>query len=94
LINRLRLEIAQDSSGKTRELVSVLFANQDKNTGVTSYEQAFINDLGGIEGGWPEDFLDLSTDQSLSLLQVAMRRRQDEFFANSADDDDDDEDDF
>jgi predicted ATPase len=93
LINRLRLEIAQDSSGKTRELVSVLFANQDKNTGVTSYEQALINDLGGIEGGWPEDFLDLSTDQSLSLLQVAMRRRQDEFFANSADDDDDDDDD-
>jgi predicted ATPase len=88
LINRLRLEIAQDESGETRELVSVLFANQDKDTGITSYENAIINEIGGIEGGWPEDFLDLSTDQSLSLLQVATRRRQNELFADSDDEDD------
>jgi predicted ATPase len=88
LINRLRLEIARDESGETRELVSVLFANQDKDTGITSYENAVINEIGGIEGGWPEDFLDLSTDQSLSLLKVATRRRQNELFADSDDDDD------
>jgi predicted ATPase len=88
LINRLRLEIARDESGETRELVSVLFANQDRDTGITSYENAIINKMGGIEGGWPEDFLDLSTDQSLSLLQEATRRRQNELFADSDEDED------
>jgi hypothetical protein len=84
----LRLEIARDESGETRELVSVLFANQDRDTGITSYENAIINRMGGIEGGWPEDFLDLSTDQSLSLLQEATRRRQNELFADSDEDED------
>ena len=88
LINRLRLEIARDDSGSTRNLVSVLFANQDESTGITSYERALINEVGGIEGGWPDNFLDLSTDQSLNLLEVAIRRRQSELFQDSDDEDD------
>jgi predicted ATPase len=93
LINRLRLAIAQDESGDTRNLVSVLFASQDESTGITQYKNAVINDLGGVEGdGWPPNFLDLSTDQGLELLKEAVARRQRKIFADehAALDDDDD----
>ena len=89
LINRLRLEIAGDTSSEIRELVSVMFANQDETTGITSYENAVINDLGGIEGGWPDKFLDLSTEQSLELLGTAVRRRQADKYADFDDEDED-----
>ena len=89
LINRLRLAIAQDDSGDTRDLVSVLFAQQDQTTGITEYRNAVINELGGIEGdGWPPNFIDLSTDQGLALLKEAVARRQRMASANQIDDDD------
>ena len=89
LINRLRLAIAQDDSGDTRDLVSVLFAQQDQRTGITEYRNAVINELGGIEGdGWPPNFIDLSTDQGLALLKEAVARRQRMAPANQIDDDD------
>jgi len=89
LINRLRLEIAGDQSGESRQIVSVLFANQDVSTGITSYENAVINELGGIEGGWPDKFLDLSTEQSLELLGTAVRRRQADKYADFDDENED-----
>lgn len=87
LINRLRLAIAQDDSGETRNLVSVLFADQDANSGVTQYQSAEINQIGGVEGdGWPPNFLDLSTKQGLELLRTAVTRRQGEIFPAEPDD--------
>jgi hypothetical protein len=74
LINRLRLEIARDQSGQTRELVSVLFASQDE-VGATHYESAIINEFGGLEGDWPDKFIDLSTEESLALMKTALARR-------------------
>lgn len=86
LINRLRLEIASDRSGAAEDLISVLFARQN-DTGQTQYDQAVINEFGGIDAQqWPEKFLDLSTEQSLELLKTAVARRAE---ASAVNDDDD-----
>jgi predicted ATPase len=85
LINRLRLDIARDNTGTTRNLVSVLFADRDED-GFTVYRNAEINDEGGLEGDWPEKFIDLSAETSLDLVANAVVNRRAAIF-----NDDDDE---
>ena len=75
LVNRLRLHVAQDETNATRDLVQLLFAEQEN--GVTSYRASQINPLGGLSEDWPRGFLDVGADEAGQLLrQTVQRHRQ------------------
>ena len=75
LVNRLRLHVAQDETSATRDLVQLLFAEQEN--GVTSYRTSQINPLGGLSADWPRGFLDVGSDEAGQLLrQTVLRQRQ------------------
>ena len=75
LVNRLRLHVAQDETNATRDVVQLLFAEQEN--GVTSYSASQINPLGGLSEDWPRGFLDVGADEAGQLMrQTVLRHRQ------------------
>ena len=76
LVNRLRLRVAEDATGRTSNEVGLLFADQDES-GRTSYKPSQINPLGGLSEDWPRGFLDVGSDEAGQLLrQTVLRQRQ------------------
>lgn len=84
LINQLRLQVAEDESDETRDLVRVYFAEQ--RDGATTFKSAELDPYGGLSGDWPPEFLDLNLEAAERLIDAAIAKRLSEL----PDDDDED----
>ena len=74
LINRLRRRVVEDPSGRTADVVRLLFAEQEN--GETIYRTSDINELGGLNEDWPAGFLDVAAEESTRLLEQTLARRR------------------
>lgn len=74
LVNRLRRRIAADESDETRDLVGLVFAENDD--GVTSYRPSEVNSYGGLGEDWPAGFLDLGAKESQELVKESLSKRK------------------
>ncbi len=75
LINRLRLLAAKDNSpdGDVVQMVGVILAERDRETGTTTYRATRLNRLGGFDA-WPAGFFEPGIDEAQELLEVALAK--------------------
>lgn len=74
LINRLRRRIAEDSTGKLGEQVSILFVNASEGRG-SRVEPLTVNEFGVIDN-WPADFLPEASDEAEAIVLAGLRKRR------------------
>lgn len=85
LINQLRLQIADDESDDTKNLVKIYFAEQQD--GSTSFKSADLDAYGGLAGDWPPEFLDLNLEAAERLVDAAIKKRLSELGRDEDDED-------
>jgi predicted ATPase len=67
LVNRLRRQVAENPGD--RDLIQLLFAEQDESGG-THYRESTIRSDGTLEDDWPSGFLDVGAAEAFQLLKA------------------------
>lgn len=74
LINRLRLRVAAEDSDEVRDLVGIVFAERDRESGFTSYREVEVNEYGGYDE-WPDGFFDQSITELQDILRAGLAKQ-------------------
>ena len=75
IINRLRLRAAEDDSeeGAVAQIVSVICAERNAETGTSTYRQAILNGFGGFDE-WPSGFFDPGISDAQEILRTGLEK--------------------
>lgn len=75
LVNRLRRRVAEaPPDAPLNDHVSIVFAERDGKTEITTYRPIELNEMGGFED-WPSGFFPEGTDEVRLLLEAGLRKR-------------------
>ncbi len=82
LVNRLRRLIVEDQTGRTSELVNIVFA--EHQDGKTTYRQIEPNEFGSTDD-WPVGFFDQAVTEAQAILRGAVAKKKSQFQAEAQD---------
>jgi len=77
LINRIRRRIAEDTTDRLKDMISILFVRPPREGKGARIEPLRVNRYGVIDN-WPPDFLPESANESELILKAGMQKRMDE----------------
>ena len=75
-ISRLRRRVVEDPDDELLELVKVVSAERDSETGETQYRDLDLTPYGEIED-WPKGFFDQAAEDEREIIRGALKKRRD-----------------
>ncbi len=73
MVSRLRRRIVEDADDELLDLANVIFAERDRETGLTSYREVELSPLGAIED-WPAGFFDQAAEEERAIILGGVRK--------------------
>lgn len=75
-ISRLRRRVVEDADDELLELVKIVSAERDPETGETQYRDLDLTPYGEIED-WPKGFFDQAAEDEREIIRGALKKRKD-----------------
>ncbi len=73
MVSRLRRRIVEDADDELLDLAKVIFAERDRETGLTSYREVELSPLGAIED-WPAGFFDQAAEEERAIILGGVKK--------------------
>ena len=73
MVSRLRRRIVEDPDDELLGMSKVIFAERDRETGLSSYREVELSPLGAIEE-WPAGFFDQAAEEERAIIMGGVRR--------------------
>ena len=73
MVSRLRRRIVEDPDDELLGMSKVIFAERDRETGLTGYREVELSPLGTIEE-WPAGFFDQAAEEERAIIMGGVRR--------------------
>lgn len=75
ILSRLRRRIAEESDDKVMNLVQVIFAERNEETGVTKYDPLDFTTYGDLKR-WPKGFFDQAAEDEREIIRGALKKQK------------------
>lgn len=73
MVSRLRRRIVEDPDDELLDLAKVIFAERDRETGLTSYRDVELSPYGAIEE-WPAGFFDQAAEEERAIILGGVKK--------------------
>lgn len=73
MLSRLRRRIVEDPDDELLDLAKVVFAERDRETGLSSYREVELSPLGAIEE-WPAGFFDQAAEEERAIIMEGVKK--------------------
>ena len=73
MVSRLRRRIVEDPDDDLLDLSKVIFAERDRETGLSSYREVELSPLGAIEK-WPAGFFDQAAEEERAIIMEGVKK--------------------
>ena len=73
MVSRLRRRIVEDPDDELLDLSKVIFAERDRETGLSSYREVGLSPLGAIEE-WPAGFFDQAAEEERAIIMEGVKK--------------------
>ena len=73
MVSRLRRRIVEDPDDELLDLARVVFAERDRETGLSSYREVELSPYGAIEE-WPAGFFDQAAEEERAIILGGVKK--------------------